>query len=203
MKKFATIIGMIGVLLGILLVGCVEKFEADLSNLATEGLVVEGDIVSDSTVVFKLSKTLPLTATGENEDLFANYKNVNAQLSVKGSDGSSWAGLLWGMGEYRVAIGTLQPEVEYWVEIQYDGDTYQSAPQKPLPCTPIAKLHFTQPELEGPVHVLLDTEEADETQYFLWYFEEDWEVQAHFQTLALYDPETKRVVDYSYPPVAQ
>ena len=203
MKKFATIIGMIGVLVGTLLVGCVEKFEADLSNLATEGLVVEGDIVSDSTVVFKLSKTLPLTATGENEDLFANYKNVNAQLSVKGSDGSSWAGLLWGMGEYRVAIGTLQPEVEYWVEIQYDGDTYQSAPQNPLPCTPIAKLHFTQPELEGPVHVLLDTEEADETQYFLWYFEEDWEVQAHFQSLALYDPETKRVVDYSYPPVAQ
>ena len=120
MKKFATIIGMIGVLIGTLLVGCVEKFEADLSNLATEGLVVEGDIVSDSTVVFKLSKTLPLTATGENEDLFANYKNVDAQLSVKGSDGTSWAGLPWVMGEYRVAIGTLQPEVEYWLEIQYN-----------------------------------------------------------------------------------
>lgn len=203
MKKFTTIIGMIGVLVGTLLVGCVEKFEADLSDMATEGLVVEGDIVSDSTVVFKLSKTLPLTATGENEDLFYDYKNVNAQLSVKGSDGTSWVGLPWGMGEYRVAIGTLQSEVEYWLEIQYDGDTYQSAPQKPLPCTPIAKLHFVQPDLEGPVNILLDTEEGEGAQYFLWYFEEDWEVHAHFQTLALYNPETKRVVDYSYPPVAQ
>ena len=203
MKKFTTIIGMIGVLVGTLLVGCVEKFEADLSDMATEGLVVEGDIVSDSTVVFKLSKTLPLTATGENEGLFYDYKNVNAQLSVKGSDGTSWVGLPWGMGEYRVAIGTLQSEVEYWLEIQYDGDTYQSAPQKPLPCTPIAKLHFVQPDLEGPVNILLDTEEGEGAQYFLWYFEEDWEVHAHFQTLALYNPETKRVVDYSYPPVAQ
>jgi hypothetical protein len=194
---------MIGVLFGTLLAGCVEKFEANLSHLATEGLVVEGDIVSDSTVVFKLSKTLPLTATGENEDLFANYRDVNAQLSVKGSDGTSWAGLPWGMGEYRVAIGTLQPEVEYHLEIQYDGDTYQSAPQKPLPCTPIEKLHFVQPELEGPVHVLLDTEEGEGTQYFLWYFEEDWEVRAHFQTMSLYDPELKWVMDYSYPPVAQ
>ena len=203
MKKFATIIGMIGVLIGTLLVGCVEKFEADLSNLATEGLVVEGDIVSDSTVVFKLSKTLPLTATGENEDLFANYKNVDAQLSVKGSDGTSWAGLPWVMGEYRVAIGTLQPEVEYWLEIQYNGDTYQSTPQKPLPCTSIAKLHFAQPDLEGSVHVLLDTEEGAETQYFLWYFEEDWEVRAHYHSSSLYEPELKRVVDYNYPPVAQ
>ena len=203
MKKFTTIIGMIGVLVGTLLVGCVEKFEADLSDMATEGLVVEGDIVSDSTVVFKLSKTLPLIATGENEDLFYDYKNVNAQLSVKGSDGTSWVGLPWGMGEYRVAIGTLQPEVEYWLEIQYDGDTYQSTQQKPLPCTSIAKLHFVQPDLEGPVNILLDTEEGEGAQYFLWYFEEDWEVHAHFQTLALYNPETKRVVDYSYPPVAQ
>ena len=123
MKKFTAIIGMIGVLVGTLLAGCVEKFEANLSHLATEGLVVEGDIVSDSTVVFKLSKTLPLTATGENEDLFANYRDVNAQLSVKGSDGTSWEGLPWGMGEYRVKIGTLQPEVEYHLEIQYNGDT--------------------------------------------------------------------------------
>ena len=203
MKKFATIIGMVGVLISTLLMGCVEKFEADLSDLATEGLVVEGDIVSDSTVVFKLSKTLPLTATGDNEDLFNNYKNVDAQLSVKGSDGTSWSGLRWGRGEYRVEIGTLQPDVEYYLEIQYNGDIYQSKPQKPLPCVGIEKLDFAQPDLNGPVSVLLETEAGEDTQYFLWYFEEDWEVRAPFQTLALFDPESKRVKDYEYPPVAQ
>ena len=203
MKKFATIIGMVGVLIGTLLVGCVEKFEADLSDLATEGLVVEGDIVSDSTVIFQLSKTLPLTATGDNEDLFNNYKKVDAQLSVKGSDGTSWPGLRWGSGEYRVEIGTLQPDVEYHLEIQYNGDTYQSKPQKPLPCVGIEKLDFAQPDLNGPVSVLLETEAGEGTQYFLWYFEEDWEVHAPFQTLALFDPEKKQIINYSYPPVAQ
>lgn len=203
MKKFATIIGMVGVLISTLLMGCVEKFEADLSYLATEGLVVEGDIVSDSTVVFKLSKTLPLTATGDNEDLFNNYKNVDAQLSVKGSDGTSWSGLRWGSGEYRVEIGTLQPDVEYYLEIQYNGDIYQSKPQKPLPCVGIEKLDFAQPDLNGPVSVLLETEAGEGTQYFLWYFEEDWEVRAPLQTHYLYVPEYDNILYYDYPPVAQ
>ena len=53
--------------------GCVEKFEANISDIVTEGLVIEGNIISDSTVVFRLSRTLPLTETKENEDLFKDY----------------------------------------------------------------------------------------------------------------------------------
>ena len=203
MKKFTTIIGIIGILSLSVMMGCVEKFEADYSNLITGGLVVEGDIVSDSTVIFKLSKIVPLTSNEENKHMFSDYKLVDALLSVKGTDGTSWDGISSGPGNYRVEIGTLKSDVEYYLEIQYEGDTYQSEPQKPLSCLGIEKMGFVQPDLDGPVNVLLDTEEGEGTQYFLWYFEEDWEIRSPFQTKALFDPDLKQVINYPYPPVAQ
>lgn len=203
MNKKNYIMGMVGLLIVLLPIGCVEKFEADISDIVTEGLVVEGDIISDSTVQFRLSKTLPLTETDENKVQFNDFLNVEANLAVKGSDGTSWTGIAQGKGVYEVEIGTLMPEVEYSVEIQYKGDTYQSEPQKPQEMVDIVRVSFSQPDLDGPVSILLDTEEAKDTQYFLWYFEEDWEIRAHFQTKDLYDSESNSVIHYKYPPVAQ
>ena len=203
MNKKNYIMGMVGLLIVLLPIGCVEKFEADISDLVTEGLVVEGDIISDSTVQFRLSKTLPLTETDDNKVQFNDFLNVEANLVVKGSDGTSWTGIARGKGVYEVEIGTLMPEVEYSVEIQYKGDTYQSEPQKPQEMVDIERVSFSQPDLAGPVSILLDTEEAKDTQYFLWYFEEDWEIRAHFQTKDLYDSESNSVIHYKYPPVAQ
>ena len=203
MNKKNYIMGMVGLLIVLLPIGCVEKFEADISDLVTEGLVVEGDIISDSTVQFRLSKTLPLTETDDNKVQFNDFLNVEANLAVKGSDGTSWSGIARGKGVYEVEIGMLMPEVEYSVEIQYKGDTYQSEPQKPQEMVDIERVSFSQPDLAGPVSILLDTEEAKDTQYFLWYFEEDWEIRAHFQTKDLYDSESNSVIHYKYPPVAQ
>ena len=203
MKTWKSIIGIVGMLTFVCSMGCVEKFEADISHLVTEGLVVEGDIVSDSTVIFQLSKMMPLTLT--DEDSFDNYLDVSAELAVKGSDGSFIPGYCLGQGKYCVEIGTLHPEVEYFLEILYNGDTYQSTPQKPLPVIGIEEMNFYQPDLRGPVTVCLNTEEfnSDKSQYFLWYFEEDWEVHAKFQTTTLYDPIADCNIDYAYPPVAQ
>ena len=184
--------------------GCVEQFEANIGDVSTEGLVVEGDIISDSTMIFQLSRTLPLNADG-NKDLFDTYLDVNAEVTVKGSDGTFWTGVTQGRGQYRVEIGTLRPDVDYHLEIYYKGDMYQSEPQKPLETRKIDGLSFKQPDLDGPVSVLLDTEEGAEgqTDYYLWCFEEDWEVHALYLTTALFDPENDKIVVYDYPPVAQ
>lgn len=205
MKMFKSIIGVVATLGIMLSMGCVEKFEADVDNMPMEGLVVEGNIISDSTVVFCLSKTLPLYATEDKEDLFEDFMNVDAVLSVKGGDGTSWPGIPLGNGRYQVAIGVLQPDVEYQLEIQYNGDTYLSAPQKPLETIGIEDVTFRQPDLSGPVSILLNTRKGntDEAQYYLWYFEEDWEVRAHFATTNLFIPELDKIVSYDYPPVAQ
>lgn len=97
MKKFRYIVGIIGALVLMASVGCVEKFEADISDLVAEGLVVEGNIISDSTMIFHLSKTMPLNYSEGNKDAFENYQHVNAELTVKGSDGSSFPVIGGGM----------------------------------------------------------------------------------------------------------
>ena len=114
MKKYKTIIELWTALPLLFTIGCVEEFEADIDEIPDEGLVVEGSIISDSTVVFQLSKTLPLKV--EPEDL-ESFMNVDAEVSVKGSDGTSWFGNRMGKGQYQVAIGTLKTEVEYHLEI--------------------------------------------------------------------------------------
>lgn len=204
MKKSNLIIRILVILSIPVVMGCVEQFEANIGDVSTEGLVVEGDIISDSTMIFQLSRTLPLDADG-NKDLFDTYLDVNAEVSVKGSDGTFWTGVSQGRGRYQVEIGTLRPDVEYYLEIHYKGDMYQSEPQKPLETRKIDDLSFKQPDLEGPVSILLDTEEGVEGQadYYLWYFEEDWEVHALYSTTALFDPEKDKIVVYDYPPVAQ
>ncbi len=200
MKKSKIIIELWGVLILVLALGCVEEFEANVGDIPDEGLVVEGDIISDSTMIFQLSKTLPLEITPE---MLEQFMDVDAELTVKGSDGTFWMGNPLGKGKYEVEIGTLEPDVEYHLEILYNGDTYQSKPQKPLEKVGIERLSFSQPNLNGPVAIQIDTEKSEMPQYCLWYFEEDWEVRAVFATDVLYDFWQERFVYYDYPPVAQ
>ena len=186
--------------------GCVEEFEAKINDVGIDGLVIEGNIISDSTVVFKLSRTLPLTQTEENAGLFDDRWVKDADLAVKGSDGSVWQGsYLFRKGEYAVSIGKLHEDVEYHLEILYGGDVYQSKPQQPLPCSGIEKMTFSQLDSLKSAIIRLDSKETDlsETKYYMWYFEEDWELHAHYVTTDLYDVNTDEIVHYDYPPVAQ
>ena len=205
MNKFKAVIGMIWAMSVTIMIGCVEEFDAGVKGMPAEGLVVEGNIVSDSAVVFQLSKTMPLTNSNEVLGNLGAYMVVNAEVQVIGSDGASWQGEPIGKGRYQVEIGTLQPNVEYHLEIEYEGDVFRSEPQKPLETSGIESVSFKQPDLEGPVSVLLDTPENmnGEKKYYLWYFEEDWEVRAEFASMFLYDPSTDKVTTYSYPPIAQ
>ena len=205
MNKFKAVIGVLWAMSVAMVIGCVEEFDAGVKGMPAEGLVVEGNIVSDSAVVFQLSKTMPLTNSNEALGNLGAYMSVNANVKVKGSDGTNWEAEPKGQGRYQVEIGTLQPNVEYHLEIEYDGDVYRSEPQKPLETSGIESVSFQQPDLLGPVSILLDTPENanGEKKYYLWYFEEDWEVRAEFASKFLYDPSTDKTTTYDYPPVAQ
>ena len=116
-----------------------------------------------------------------------------------------------GVINYKGPISDLEILVSKlmgWVdaeEIEYEGDVFRSEPQKPLETSGIEKLSFEQPDLEGPVSIMLDTPENKngEKKYYLWYFEEDWEVRAEIASKYLYDPNLDKVITYTYPPVAQ
>ena len=165
------------VLVLISLTGCVDKYDANINEWYTAGLAISGDIISDSTVVFSFSKTLPTVWTKEYEYLFReDFVNVDVEMSVRGSDGTSWPGVQVREGKYQVEIGTLQPDVEYYVEAFYDGETYRSVPQKPLGVSGIGEIKFLQENEKEPMTIQLSTldDGIGEPKYFLWHLQENW-----------------------------
>ena len=47
---------------------CVDKFNAHLPESSTRVLIVEGNIISDSTVVFYISSYIPFKLEGNTKD---------------------------------------------------------------------------------------------------------------------------------------
>ncbi len=182
-------------LLCIISSNCVENFNAHLPNSDSEQLVVEGNIISDSTVIFCLSRTFSLNA----ESYLQDYNQIDAEVSVVGSDNSCFNGVALGNGKYQVAVGTLNKDVSYYLKIVYDGDTYTSEPQCPLETEEIENVSYEQPEEYGDIYIRVSTQSKG-TACYLWSYEEDWEVKAVYKVLDIYDPTADKVITYDTAP---
>ena len=151
---------------------CVDKFNAHLPESSTRVLIVEGNIISDSTVVFSLSCSFPLNVEGIPQD----YNKIDAEVSVVGSDGSCFNGTSLGDGKYQVVIGSLNKDASYSLKIVYEGDIYTSEPQYPLETETINDVTYEQPEKYGDISIRFSMRSEDGGCYF-WSYEEDWEVR--------------------------
>ena len=179
---------------------CVEEFNAQLPESESNLLVVDGNIVSDSICVFSLSRSFSMNEEKRPED----YNQIDAQIAVIGSDGSRYTGTALGDGKYAIEVGTLNPQQSYHLEIDWEGNTYTSAPQQPL-VTEDLELSFDQPEDYGPVHIRVTStpENTDEVAYYIRNYVEDWEIRTEFRCKALYDPNDNNIYEYDYYPYAQ
>lgn len=200
MKKRTNILILVS-LLGFTLSNCIDKFDAKLPDDGVGLLVVEGNIISDSTVVFLLSRTFSLNAEVPPGD----YNQVVADVSVVGDDGSRLTGVAKGDGRYQVEIGTLNKQVRYGLEIVYEGDTYTSEPQYPIETAEIEDVTFEQPEDYGEIYIRLSTRDTGtgEPAYYIWNYVEDWEVRTLYYSLWVYNPTTDEIDTYGKAPYAQ
>ena len=198
MKRRTNIL-VLASLLWLALSNCIDKFDAKLPDDGVGLLVVEGNIISDSTVVFSLSRTFSLNEGGLPE----GYNQVVADVSVIGDDGSRITGTSIGDGRYRVQIGTLNKQVRYGLEVKYEGDTYTSEPQLPIETPAIAEVTFEQPEDYGDISIYISTQKADGTVHYIWTYEEDWEVRAVYYSTWIYNPVTDEVETFDKAPYAQ
>lgn len=172
---------------------CVEEFNAQLPESEISLLVVDGNIVSDSTCIFTLSRSFSL-----NEEEFPeDFNQIKANVAVKGKDGSLYTGTSLGKGQYSVKVGKLNPQQTYYLEINWEGNTYTSTPQQPL-VTEDLSLKFTQPDENGPVHVHFSTKSTidNEPGYYIWNYIEDWEIRTTYRTNAEYNPINSTIIVY-------
>lgn len=171
------------------LAGCIEEYEADIPADDSDLLVVEGTIRPDLNT-FSLSRTQAIDASHTAQ------KVAGAVIAVRGSDGSEYVadGFL---GKYHCRVVSLSPDVMYWLHIELDGEVYESEPQKPLPTEKIADIRGVQNTPESDIDVLVTPAapfDADKTNYYLWTYEETWEVHPDYTTILLFDTEIMKPV---------
>ena len=168
-----------------ILSGCIEEFEADIPEEDSSLLVVEGTICSGKTNTFILSRTQPVNSS------YTPRMVVGAKVSVRGSDGSEYRAEGTG-GNYVCWIESLNPDAEYSLHIETDGEVYESEPQKPLRTESIAEVHGVQDTPDSDIDILITPDapfESGHANYYSWTYDETWEVQSDYTTSVFYDIE--------------
>ena len=172
--------------LALLAAGCVSEFDAKLPSNDEQILIVDGNIIENTTVVFHLGKSFPL------DSVFNPNLNINAALTLIGSNGyQSLPATNMGNGAYILSVGSLDDDVAYGIQIEYDGNTYQSALSKPLHTPEIDSVSWIQPKETGTISFRVSThDDSNGAKFFIWDYTENWEIMAHYYTTIFLNPGT-------------
>ena len=143
---------------------------------------------------------------------------TGARVTICGTDGSvyecpeyrpfeEWFGEYEWYADYEQYFGTgiyicdtpqLKPDVSYYVSIEYDGDVYQSTPERPIRTPDIENLECFQNDSLSNIEVLISTaqpDDPDKTAYYSWSYDETWEVRPTRTTKIYFDVATRQKLD--------
>ena len=177
------------------LTSCIEEYNADISAEDSNLLVVEGTICADQLNKFYLTRTQALNSSATPQNV------TGAKVSVRGSDGSEYQALT-ASGYYACQLGQLNPNVSYYLHIETDGETYESEPLKPLRTEKIANIRGVQNTPTSNIDVLVtpaDPYETSQPSYYMWTYDETWQVYPDYMTTMYYDTEKMAPVYISNP----
>ena len=173
--------------------GCIEEYEADIPTEDSDLLVVEGTICSSKWNKFILTRTEAIHSDMSlNSDMNSYYiprTVMGASVSVRGNDGCEYKAQTID-GYYLCWVGDLNPDMEYYLHIECDGEVYESEPQKPLRTEEIAEVMGVQNTPESDIDVLVTPDvpfESDKTNYYSWTYDETWEVHPDYTSNMYYD----------------
>lgn len=187
-----------------MLTGCVEEFDAEMPESESKLLVVNGTIRSNVYSIFQLSWSSSLSSSFGTKDK-NNYATTSssvdrvcgAKIKVCGTDGSEYPCYEYdtnndgrGSGYYDCLIPELNKDVEYYVQIQIEDDIYESTPEKPIRTPEITYMEHLQRDPQADVDILISTDTPDnpkQTSYFVWDYNETWEVRPRLRSFVYYD----------------
>ena len=177
--------------------GCVDEYNANIPSEDSDLLVVEGSICSSQLNKFILSRTQTLNSSNVPRLV------TGATVIVRGSDGSEYQAQA-ADGYYSCQIGALDPDVEYYLHIETNGEVYESEPQKPLRTEKIEEVNVLQETPESSLDVLVTPDtpfDPNKINYYSWTYEETWEVHPDYTTQLYFDIKTSSPVfdPYQFP----
>ena len=163
-------------------IGCKEPYEPRIISSSDSHLVVEGILnAGQGPTTISLSRTYKLDDTARIQ-----YEN-NAQVIVEGKDNTARQLTMNGNGAYFSPGLNLTINQEYRLRIRTaNGKEYLSDYVVARATPAIDSLEFEQNE-KG-VQVYVNTHDnSDNTRYYLWNYDETWEIHTYFYSNFKYE----------------
>ena len=173
---------LLAVLSSLFLCGCITEFEATGIGIVADILVVEGNIVDDESAIV-LSRSVSIM---DNKDIGYTYVD-NAVVCVECDDGTQFhadedsnaENPRSRSGRYIIETGKLNPERQYRLKIELEGNEYCSEFLHPMDTPEMDSVFWTKKGKGEPVNIYVATHAPDGmAQYYLWSYREDWEARA-------------------------
>lgn len=184
------------IIIPIFLYACIDEYTHKGINEISEILVVEG-MITDNVTTIKLSKSV-----GLNTDIKEVKAVSSAEVIVETSNGKYFTAMsnTSENGIYKIQVNELESNTEYRLRIKAEGKEYESTFLSPLSTPAIDSIYFYKEGRGQPIHMTISTHSADnqETGYYLWSYDEIWEVRARLLATLTFveevDPAYKGVV---------
>ncbi len=153
---------------------CREVYDPPQGQATVNYLVVDGFLDINNPSIITLSRTRSLA------DSVPSIPELNAQVSVEGSNGIRYELNESGNGSYSIYSLPLDPNQRYRLDIATaDGKLYQSDFVDVKLTPPIDSISFIKKN-DG-VHIYANTHDASgSSKYYQWEFQETWEYRSFF-----------------------
>lgn len=159
--------------LALVMSACRDKYDLQLKDSDKSLLVVEGHLNAGGTTSIRLTKSYNLSTAG------AAQKVSGAQLTVEGSDGTSYSLAEQGTsGVYRNVLN-LQLATQYRLRIKLPGKEYLSdfVPVKTSPAIDSVSWKW---ENDGVMIYTSTHDNTDNSRYYKWEYDETWEINSNY-----------------------
>lgn len=153
---------------------CIEEFQIkDTKTYEGKQLVIQGRIASGGQSIFYISYSQPLGEENSQEEI------PDASVKIVGDKGFQSDLAIYEMeyGYYTIDTKELSSNSHYAVQVDLDGKTYQSDFLLLQETPEIEDLTYTESE-EGVSLYLKSKENKNDSPYYMWSYEEDWENHA-------------------------
>ena len=161
---------------------CIEEFRLSKAEEADfmPNMVIEGHIMSGDQSVIYVSRTVPIGTIEKPESV------INALVSIIGENGYETEKAEFEIEYDRYVIPTynLPANTRYALRVEVDGEIYQSDFQSIQSSNEIDEFYYK--ENENGVDIYISSHgESSNTPYYMWTYEEDWEIHPEINITAI------------------
>lgn len=179
------------VMMLMLLTSCIDYYDVVMEDTENEILIVEGQIIGGTECEFILQQS-----SCKYEDYEPDGPNIitYASVYVICSNGQVFGAERRKDHHFYVNMGELDPNETYHLQIRInDEEIYESEPMYPLEAPALEQLSYTLSEDRETVQLRITNGDPQGEMYYLWTYDEHWEINTPFVTDWEYNPHINRI----------